>query len=297
MGLIDKLKEDFTRRLSITGLSWILIASGGCETALQETTAAQYWVFYEINTEQEGVSIRSSDNSVIIDRVIGQTLVKLNPEEEINQGIVNFGKITISKLGYISQVVEAPPISLDRDVLFKDGIVKYKHPNIVKLEKDINYPGPKGDLANKFIVTFNSEPPGARLYLKGEYFGITPLTSGEGVLGTNAYKAAKLQIGPIVLAKEGYLPAKEMLELEIDPDLRYEHLRKVKYHNLTILKTDPDYKPPQQVVIQQPTSPTTQSHLTIKKEKDDTDIFEQNLGILHKIGEIGLMIKALRPIQ
>lgn len=293
MSLVDKLKKNSKNIMlaSVLGIGGLLF--NGCFTHPQPKPVA----FYRIDVIPDDVNMRSDQvTSPTIFVGDGETFKngakKYVNEQEIKEGIVRFGKITISRDGYKSHVIETEPLSLPLD--WKRSIIEYFHRGIVELEKDPSYEGPTGENANKVNIQINSEPRGARIYIDGKFFGSIPEdTRMEYVLRKalepSHYKEGRMELSPITVIKDGYLPLTQQFKLEIDPDWRYKMRKEFKFGTLFLLQSDPNYRPPPQpIVIQQPAqSRPTSTHLTIEKEKDALDFLQQ-------IGEIGIMIKSLK---
>jgi len=158
----------------------------------------------------------------------------------------------------------------------------------IRLEKDSDYEGPESEFnKNKIKLTINSEPQGARIYSDGKFCGVTSFTM-EYKIDNDAYKTGVMHIAPLVAAHDVCLPERQDLQLEVDPDWRYESRVTHEYATLFLLKRDPNYQPP--VVVQGQAPRQGDLNVTVKKNKDALDLLQQ-------FGQVGIIIKSLQPIR
>ena len=100
----------------------------------------------------------------------------------------------------------------------------------------IYIPGP-----NKVVLTINSEPPGARVYVGDSYSGTTPLNLWYGIKDIN-YDEGIMTTGTIVVGKEGYLPQrKKELRLRINSEWKNTNDQNYYFSDLFVLEGDPRY--------------------------------------------------------
>jgi hypothetical protein len=224
-----------------------------------------------------------------------KTYYRLLTEPEIQAGIAESPKILVKKEGFKELIFTPSPTILNKDTLnsFYSGNYIIKKENVAILEKDLNYEGP---IINKNAIelTINSEPQGARIYEGGKFWGVTPIVL-KYTIDNKDYKAGMIRCRRLIAVHDTHLPDSQDLELQIDRDWRYESGTTHEYATLFLLKRDPDYHPPiivnpPPVIVQGQTPPNQEYNINIKKEKDALDLLQQ-------AGQIGIMIKALKPIR
>ena len=137
-------------------------------------------------------------------------------------------------------------------------------------------------LPNKAVITINSEPPGARVYVGGSYYGQTPIKL-EYLLTDEHYNSGGLLTGEFLVGRDGCLPAKKQFNLLVDSSWRPIKDRpttgnqRFHYTELFVLEGDPRY--------------TFTSNYNVNQNTNrDSDI-----GELNKALQAVHMIKSLSP--
>ena len=220
--------------------------------------------------------------------------IKIN-DEDIKKGKIEIPTLEIVKSGYKSAIVQPGAISLDKifwqNLTYIEGIPVhyYKLKDTIRLEKDPTYEGPRQK--NRISLTINSEPQGARVYENGKFLGQTPFAV-QYEIENSSYRAGVLRCVPLIAVHDACLPAKQELELQIDPEWRYESDQTHEYATLFLLKRDPDYRPPTIVHQEGGVSGGGEStvNLNLKQQKDALDVLQQ-------AGSIIGIFQSLKPLR
>jgi len=93
---------------------------------------------------------------------------------------------------------------------------------------------------NNAMLTINSEPPEARVYVKGNYMGKTPLSLNY-ILEERHYDYGGLKTYTITVGKEGFLPKEKQIRLKILPKWKNLRGRTFNFSDLFLLQGDPRY--------------------------------------------------------
>ena len=184
-------------------------------------------------------------------------------QEDIRKGQIEIPEGVIKREGYL-------PYKLPKDYvkIIENGVyystnksrrlfwqhnrgskyITYCYVNRCILQKNTQYSGLTND-SNKVRLTVNSEPQGSRIYSDGKHVGTTPCGLYYSI-EPKYYKTGELVCKPLIAINDGYLPQEQKLTFNIDPDWKYSKEKSFDYTTLFILKRDPDYKPPAQIVQQ-----------------------------------------------
>jgi hypothetical protein len=269
-----------------TILSFLILLSG-CAT-----TKPIHFVVLNVNTHPDGAYVRSDYENYSAH--VSNEYLQILTEEDLKKGKVDIPELIIEKSGYKKVFVQPAPIQIDKDFwrikekLFNGNFRHtYNLNEKFRLEKDPNYAGPPDPNKNKIKLTINSEPQGARIYSDGKLYGATPLTV-EYKIDNHYYKTGIMRIAPLVAAHDACLPGRQNLQFIIDPDWRYQSGIVHEYATVFLLKRDPNYQPP--VIVQGQAPHQGDLKVTVKKDKDALDLLQQ-------VGEVGLLIRSLKPIR
>ena len=205
-------------------------------------------------------------------------------DEERQARKVRLPSLVFKKPGYFPYVWNSQSVAIDSH--FWNRRQNLHNSEKVYLIADPDYPGPEEK--NRLVLTVNSQPQGARVYINGWFYGMTPLGLNYTIENQH-YRSCMLRCTPIIVVHDGCLPSRQDLELMIEPEWRYTAGQTHEYGTLFLLERDPDYRPP--VVEQGQTAGRDQvADLKLTRKKDDSDV-------LQRANQIEVNVKFLQPIR
>jgi hypothetical protein len=276
-----------------------------------------HYVCYQIHTEPTGATIsvgfqpRQGDQVILPWNGAPAAFRHKVTGADIKAAKVQLPQLIVSMPGFRPYAFTPDPIPIDHSFLkgqdnpavedhnpsspFTTSLyyVHYFHnQDIIYLQREPGYAGPT--LKNKISLTVNAEPQGARIYENGKFLGTTPLTLNYDI-NNDCYQSGEFHCAPLIAVHEGCLPDRQDLQLSIDSEWRYQNSTTHEYATLFLLKRDPDYRPPvivqaPPVILQGQEPAQTDLNVTIKQDKDALDVLQQ-------AGQIGIMIKSLKPVR
>ena len=293
------------KRVTLLLLPFVPVAGVGCHTT------QKHYVKYYVQTHP-------FSGDVYINGSRGH-YYHLITDADIAAGEVRLPDLTVKLRGYQERTISPDPIRIDAAFLRSvtsysamkyaiDGSKHYKedigspgmllgfggycnlyhgvkYPEILSLCNDPYYYSE----SNKVNLTLDARPGPAEIFSEGKSVGNTPLTLTYNI-DRDAVQRGKIVCAPLVAYREGSRPQMKQFTLDIDASLRYQENRTITYNGVFFLESDPNYRPPAQVVYQQSNGGTTEHHVVVEKKDSFLD---QAL----KFGQLMLIGQTLQPIR